>query len=103
MHRVEIVFYTASMSLVFGVLIFKNHVGYKKRIFNCRRSKKIVDVSHIKVFQCQECHGLMHVVIKKYEKDENFLEQCPSCGQWYEIYFRPSDEPMVYAKKVKKQ
>ena len=46
MHRVEIVAYTASMSLVFGALIIKNHIGYKNRIFNCRWSKKIVDVSH---------------------------------------------------------
>lgn len=46
MHRVEIVAYTASMNLVFGGLIIKNHIGYKNRIFNCRWSKKIVDVSH---------------------------------------------------------
>jgi len=45
MHRVEIVANTASMSLVFGGLIIKNHIGYKNRIFNCRWSKKIVDVS----------------------------------------------------------
>jgi len=45
MHRVEIVAYTASMSLVFGGVIIKNHIGYKNRIFNCRWSKKIVDVS----------------------------------------------------------
>ena len=50
MHRVEIVAYTASMSLVFGGLIFKNHIGYKKRIFNCRRSKKIIDISQSPVF-----------------------------------------------------
>jgi hypothetical protein len=46
MHRVEIVAYTASMSFVFGGLIIKNHIGYKNRIFNCRWSKIIVDVSH---------------------------------------------------------
>lgn len=47
MHRVEIVAYMASESLVFGGVIIKNHIGYKNRIFNCRWSKKIVDVSHI--------------------------------------------------------
>jgi len=48
MYRVEIVANTASMSLVFGGLIIKNHIGYKNRIFNCRWSKKIVDVSQKK-------------------------------------------------------
>ena len=47
MHRVEIVANMASMSLVFGGLIIKNHIGCKNRIFNCRWSKKIVDVSHL--------------------------------------------------------
>jgi len=47
MHRVEIVAYTASISLVFGGLIIKNHIGHKNRIFNCRWSKKIVDVSQM--------------------------------------------------------
>jgi len=47
MHRVEIVANTASMSLVFGGLIIKNHIGCKNRIFNCRWSKKIVDVSQL--------------------------------------------------------
>ena len=50
MHRVEIIAYTDSMSLVFGGLIIKNHIGYKNRIFNCRWSKKIVDVSQLKLF-----------------------------------------------------
>lgn len=51
MHRVEIVAYTASMSLIFGGLIIKNHIGYKNRIFNCRWSKKIVDVSQRSLFR----------------------------------------------------
>jgi len=47
MHQAKTVAYTASESLAFGGLIIKNHIGYKNRIFNCRWSKKIVDVSHL--------------------------------------------------------
>ena len=47
MHRVEIVAYTASESLVFGASMHKLQTRLKKLNFNCRWSKKIVDVSHM--------------------------------------------------------
>ena len=45
MDRVEIGAYTASESLVFGASMHKLQTRLKKLKFNCRWSKKIVDVS----------------------------------------------------------
>lgn len=45
MHRVDIVSYTASESLVFGAQMHQVQRRLKKLNFNCRWGKKIVDVS----------------------------------------------------------